>query len=336
MRFARLALLVLASGTAPLLARADEVVTLRMGSIVPEGTAWAREMHALTRDVAARTSGQVDLRWYLSGIAGDDLEAARRVERDQLDGIGAGSWQCERWAPSVTVTRLPGLYRDREESRFVAMRLRDVFEAEYAKAGFVLLGDSQIGPSMIFTRAPVRTMDELRRTKLWTLDNDLTKRRILTALGLTLVPLPFDRSRQAYDAHEVDGFLAPPTGALAFQWSTQARYLLDVPTDYILGCVVIKTRAFDRLTFAQQQAVRAAAATFAVRFDEVGAHTDEQLLGGLFEKQGLTLVHPDARFAADFERAAQAAWAEVGDKMVPKELVDRVRAMLTARRASQH
>src|SRR4051795_7702664 len=83
-------------------AAADEPsYVLRFAAVIPQGTNWAREMQAFARDVSLTTNGQVAVKWYLGGIAGDDVEAGKRVARDQLDGVGAGVWQCERWAPSM-------------------------------------------------------------------------------------------------------------------------------------------------------------------------------------------------------------------------------------------
>src|SRR5262245_37284712 len=118
----------------------EPTYVLRMAAVVPQGTAWARELLAFAREVALVTNGQVAVKWYLGGIAGDDVEAGKRIARDQLDGVGAGSWQCERWAPGMTVTRLPGLFRSREESKYIATRLRPQFDEEFKKAGFVYLG----------------------------------------------------------------------------------------------------------------------------------------------------------------------------------------------------
>src|SRR6478735_543718 len=186
-------------------AAADEpTYVLRMASTIPQGTAWAREMQAFARDVSLSTNGQVAMRWYLGGIAGDDVEAGKRVERDQLDGIGAGAWQCERWAPSIAVTRLPGLFRDREESKYVEARLRPLFAEELKKSGYVLLGDAQVGASIVFLRRPVHTFDELKHVRLWSLDVDPTKAKLLGAIGLTVVPLSFAESRPAYDAGRID------------------------------------------------------------------------------------------------------------------------------------
>ena len=317
------------------LAAADEpTYTLRMATLAPQGTAWAREMQAFARDVALGTNGQVAMKWYLGGIAGDDIEAAKRIGRDQLDGIGAGAWQCARWAPSISVTRLPGLFRSREEAKYVMARLRSTFDEEFKRSGFVFLGDAQVGAGMLFARRPVRSMDELRQIKMWTLDNDDVRTRLMSALGLQLVPLSFDRARPAYDQGQLDGFLAPPTAGLSFQWSTQARYLIDLPTDYIMACLVVSTRAFDRLPFENQRAVRAAGAKFMARFDDVGLHTDAELLGGLFERQGLKVIRHDDRFRAEFEAAGRTAWEKLDDATVPRQLIKQVQAILTAYRAA--
>jgi TRAP-type C4-dicarboxylate transport system substrate-binding protein len=232
------------------------------------------------------------------------------------------------------VTRLPGLFHSREESKYVMARLRSTFEEEFKKSGFVFLGDAQLGAGMLFTRRPVHTMEELKHVKMWTLDSDPVRTRLMSGLGLSLVTAPFDKARQAYEAGRLDGFLSPPTAALAFQWSAQAHYLVDLPTDYIIACVVVSTRAFDRLPFEHQRAVRAAAAKFLARFDDVGEHTDGELVGRLFGRQGLKVIHHDERFGAEYEAAARAAWEKLDEATIPRQLIKQVQAILTAYRAA--
>jgi TRAP-type C4-dicarboxylate transport system substrate-binding protein len=77
-----------------------EPVRLRMAAVAPEGSEWARELHATSREVATATGGEVQIKWYLGGIAGDELAALARVRRGQLDGMGGASF-CVRLAPSL-------------------------------------------------------------------------------------------------------------------------------------------------------------------------------------------------------------------------------------------
>src|SRR5450432_3776007 len=98
-------------------ARADTIV-LKLASAVPEGTAWAREGLAFARDVEAATGGHVHVKWYLGGMAGDELEVEARIKRGQLDGVGSGGALCPRLAASLGVMRLPGLFQSRDEVRY--------------------------------------------------------------------------------------------------------------------------------------------------------------------------------------------------------------------------
>jgi len=65
-------------------ARAQTVI--RMATVVPEGTAWWREIRNFQNVVEKETGGQVRLKIYFGGIAGDELEVGERIRREQLDG----------------------------------------------------------------------------------------------------------------------------------------------------------------------------------------------------------------------------------------------------------
>jgi len=101
-----------------------------------------------------------------------------------------------------------------------------------------------------------------------------------------------------------------------------------------MACVVVSTRAFDRLPFEDQRAVRAAAAKFIVRFDQAGLDADRELTGGLFARQGLQTLPVDDKLRADFEAAARAAWDKVDERTIPRALIKQVQAILVAFRAA--
>src|SRR5437879_2846744 len=78
-----------------------EPIVLRMAAVAPEGTAWAREGHALERDIAELTHGQVRIKWYLNGIAGDEMTMLDRIRREQLDGVASAGMMCQKLAPTM-------------------------------------------------------------------------------------------------------------------------------------------------------------------------------------------------------------------------------------------
>jgi TRAP-type C4-dicarboxylate transport system substrate-binding protein len=298
-------------------AHAEEPTTvLRMAAIAPDGTSWARELKAFARGVESETGGALRVKWYLGGVAGDESEELSRIRRDQLDG-GAGAMICELLAPSLSVTRVAGLLRNRAEASRVVNMLGPTLTEEFAKHGFVFLGAAGFGLDVIFSRAPIRSLADLRRGHYWIRKYDDVLRQTLTSMGVQLVELPYSDATNAYNEGRVDGFIATPASALAFQWAGLVKAYTDVKLAYLPGCMAISTRAFDKLPFAQQQAVRNEAATLAVRFEDVGRELDRQLLDEIFHRHGLVRVVP----SADFRR-------EIDPKLVSPALLSRTQHAL--------
>lgn len=309
-------------------ATAEPRFVLRMATAAPDGTAWAREMKAMAREVETATHGSVSIRWFWSGIAGDDLEASERIARGQLDGVASGGVLCERLAPTMRVLRVSGLLQRRDEAVFLRSRLAGAIDTEFRKSGFVSLVTPGLGPDIVFTRNPVRDLDELRRVRLWRWDLDEVGLLMSSEMGMLVVPIPLADAARAYDEGRVDGFIGIPMGALAFQWSTRARYFTQLPMSQLTGCILVTNRAFDRLGLEEQGALRAAGAKLGARAEMVGAHEDEQLLGGLFQRQGMKPVAISESFHSRFLAEARLARERLGERVVPQELLDRVLVLL--------
>ncbi len=299
-----------------------------MATQVPEGTAWAREGKAFARDVEALSGGQVRIKWYLGGIAGDELKVGDRIRRDQLDGVGSGGVLCTQLAPTMRVTRLVGLFRTREESAYVLGRLKPTLDVEFTKSGYANLWEAGLGPEIAFTRTPVHTFEELQSQRLWIWDIDEVFGAGLAELGLKTVPMPLEAAGRAFEEGRTDGFLTLPTAALAFQWSAQVHYGTALQIGFLSACLLVSNRAFDQLPVEAQKIVRGAAAKFQVRMEDIGREQDQALLNGLFKRQGLTLVPVSEPFRAAFFERARVLRAKQADKVVPAALLKRVDDLL--------
>jgi TRAP-type C4-dicarboxylate transport system substrate-binding protein len=318
------------SGT---IARAEPHNVLKLATVAPEGTAWARELHAFSREVEAHTQGELSVKWYLGGIAGDDVQVGERIKRGQLDGAASGGMLCQELSPSMRVMRVHGVFQSRDEGAYVLSRLAQTFEQEFERVGYVLLSVTGLGPEVVFTRKPVRTFEDLKRTPMWRWDLDKIGALSARELGENIVVLPLEEAAHAYDEGRIDGFFGIPAAALAFQWTSRPLYLLDLRTSYLWGCLAVTARAFAKLPPDQQQALRASGAKLSHRFEEIGRQQDDSLLNGLFARQGVKSVAVDSQLQKDFLAAARAARERLGDKLLPRALLDRVLAMLADYRA---
>jgi TRAP-type C4-dicarboxylate transport system substrate-binding protein len=313
----------------PAAVRADTV--LRFASMAPEGTAWARELKAFARDVETASDGEVHIKWYLGGIAGDEVHALERIKKGQLDG-SAGSITCSRLAPSLRVSRLVGMFRRYDEEHFVLNRLNPTMEGEFRKNGFVNLGIAVMGSEIVFARRPVQSLADLRKQRFWVWNLDDVWHSELSHLGLNVFAMPVEEAGATYDKGGIDGFLAIPTAALAYQWATRAHYFTRLTLGFLPACMLVSTRAFDSLPVEAQAALRGAGAKLGARFDEINRQQEELLLGGLFVRQGSHEVRLDGpegeRFRSEFYEEARHLRDQVSTNVVPRELLDKVSTWL--------
>jgi TRAP-type C4-dicarboxylate transport system substrate-binding protein len=215
----------------------------------------------------------------------------------------------------------------------VVNALQPLFEAEAHQAGFVMPATSSVGPDILFTRYPVRSLDDLRRIPLWRWSTDEVGVAAARAMGIKVAPLPLEEAAHAFDHGVVDGFVGSPAGALTFQWIAQARYVTDLRLGYTFGCVVLRESSFFRLQPEQQAVVRAALAEVRARNEEDVRRADEALMGGLFQSRGIQMVQVSRAFQDQFFAAALAARRTLAARYVSPELLNRVFDILADSRA---
>jgi TRAP-type C4-dicarboxylate transport system substrate-binding protein len=303
---------------------AAEPVTLRFATAAPDGTAWARLFRAMGRDIAADSQGAVSTKWYFGGVAGNEQKMLSRLKKNQLDAVMSGGMMCMTLSPSMRVLRLLGLFQSREEASYALGRLRPEIDREFAAGGFHNVGEAGLGSDMMFTRRPINSIADLRGTRFWYWDLDETMGMQLRALGMPAVGLPVEDAGRAFEDRRVDGFLAVPTAALAYQWSAAVPFLSQLRVGFLPGCMVMTNHAWDSLSVEERQAVTGAAAKFQARLEELGRSQDAALLGSLFARQGLKQTSVSPSFASEFFEAARVARASIRDKLIPGELIDRV------------
>src|SRR5262249_41556429 len=145
---------------------------------------------------------------------------------------------------------------------------------------------------------------------------------------------PLEQAARAYDEGRIDGFIAVPVAALAFQWTTQAHYLTPLKVSLLMGCVIVANRAFDSLPLESQRALRAAAARSVARLEEVGQQQEEALLGGLLARHhGIKEVKLSERFRTEYLQAAQTAREKLGTALISDPLLLKVTSWLADFRA---
>ena len=313
-----------------------ETHVIRIATVAPQGSSWAHEIELFGRAVENRSHGSVRLKFYFDAKAGNELEVKQRIERGQLDGTGSGGMMCNEVAPSMKVLRLTGLFQTAGEASYVVGRLTPRFEKEAEARGYTLLALASLGGSTIFSRKPVKSIDQLRKVKLWRWESDEIGNAIATSMGFDVVPLPLEKAARAFDDGKVEAFYSIPTAALAFQFYVQAPYILSLTGDFLYGCLVVRSGVLDELGDSEREIIQSESAKFAMRLAELTRRQDAELLdGGIFGRQGGKLLAVSSKFRADFNQATRQAREQLDDRLVAKTLIKEVVTMLAEYRGER-
>jgi TRAP-type C4-dicarboxylate transport system substrate-binding protein len=318
----------------PVAASGGARYVLRMATTAPDGTVWGRELRAFTQEVENLTHGEVKVKMYFGGIAGDEIGTVDRMRRGQLDAVASGGMLCQQLSPSFRIMRLRGLYDSHDEAQWVLQHLKPIFDEEFKQRGYEHIGSSMLGVDVFFLRNRITSFQELKRQRLWRWNLDEVGIPNDRAIGMQVVPLPVEDAGRAYDDGQIDGFSSVPAAAVGFQWFSRAKYLVDLRIGYLWACMLIASRTFDRLPMEHRQALHAAAAKLAVRIDDVSRQQDALLLSSLFQKEGLNVITVTDAMRADFRADARRAIEQLTDKLVPKALLQKAQAEIERFRAA--
>jgi TRAP-type C4-dicarboxylate transport system substrate-binding protein len=281
-------------------------VRLKIATMAPDGTIWMKELQKAADKVEERTEGRVSFRFYPGGTMGTDSAVLRKIRIGQLHGGVVLAGSLADIDPDMEIYSLPLLFRSNGEVDFVRQRM-DQFLIDGLKAkGFISFGLTETGFTYLMSTKPTRTFDELKGRKAWMMQDDPVSLAIVEAAGLSPVPLPISDVLTGLQTGLIDSVAAPAVGAIALQWFTKAKYLTDLPITYVCGTTVVSTKAFNRMSAADQKIVREVMGR-ANRELDAASRSDNAEARKALASQGVEFVDPTEETRAKWDEIAGAA-----------------------------
>ena len=203
---------------------AAEPLTIKFATVAPEGSSWMNTMKELDKTIREKTQGQIAFRIYAGGVAGDELDALRKIRIGQLhsaafSGVGFG-----QILPAVRVLDLPFLFRNYKEIDGVHKEMEGFFAEQFRQKDFELLSWAEVGNVHLFSQEPIRKVGDLAKLKVWTWSGDPIAKETFSAMGTNPIPLAITDVTTALNTGMIDTVYAPPLGAIALQWNLSVKY----------------------------------------------------------------------------------------------------------------
>ena len=250
-------------------------LTIKLGSTAPANSPWDLALRGLAADWARISDGEIEMKIFPGGIAGDELGMIRKMRIGQLQAAAMTAISFNNIYPGVLAIAQPMLVRTDEEMRYILREMTPFFNEQLEQRGFVPLMWAPIGWVKFFAREPAHTADDLRRHKLWVGSASPAVLRAWQRAGFNPVALPAAEVTTALQSGMIDAVASSPSGAAFFQWFGIVPHMTDLRFTPLFGAVMISRRAWERIPADLRPRLMRAAEMAAQRVSERAYELDD-------------------------------------------------------------
>jgi TRAP-type C4-dicarboxylate transport system substrate-binding protein len=299
-------------------AEGQSPVIIKLATLAPEGSPWIQVLKAAADEAQQKTGNAVQFKIYPGGVMGDERDMVRKMHIGQLQAAMLSSASLASMFPEIDVLQIPFLFDSYPETDFVVGKMQDGFKSGLEKNGYVALGWSEAGFVYLMSTVPVETLELLRKAKVWIWNDSPMSKAIFEEAGVIGVPLSITDVLVGLQTGLVEVVYVPPSVAVALQWFTRIKYITDAPLNYMLGGLVAKKEAFDKIDPQHQSVVKEVFQRHMVRLKEIIRAENQEALT-VMQKQGIKLISPGKAQIADYKAISEKAMQkESGHKFSPK------------------
>lgn len=286
---------------AALAALSSQAAVLKIAALAPEGTNWAKTLKEFSKEVKEKTSGKVKIKIYYGGVAGDEPDVLRKIRVGQMHGGVFTGRTLGDISGEARVLEIPfNFYSKREKGLKALTEMTPYLNQSIEKAGFVNLGFYEIGQVYVVSTKKVSSLAEMRGIKIWSWEGDKVVEAMVESLELVSVPLALPDVLSSLSTGMIDAAYAPPLGILALQWQSQIKYLVDFPTAYSIGALLIGQKGLKKLSKDQQKIVKELGAKYVKKANTYAIEDNEKGLKTL-KDQGVQFISFDEKDTARAE-----------------------------------
>jgi TRAP-type transport system periplasmic protein len=304
-------------------AASTPTVELKIATLAPRNSAWAKAMDDGAREADTKTSGRVKLRYFYGGQQGDERDMVRKLASGQLDGAVLTAVGLGILVPEVRVLELPTLFTSVAELDYVRDALTARFEKLFDAKGYVLVSWGDVGWIYTFSTQRYDTLAKMKQAKAWVWTDDPLTRAMQQRLGINGVPMALPQVLSALQTGAIDTCYGSPLAAIALQWYTKIKYAADAPLSYAVGGFILRKDVFQKLSAEDQKAFLGGARANARVIIE-GIRKDNERARKAMLKQGVQFLSVPPDVQKVFVAAAEGVWKDLTGKLYDQALLDEV------------
>jgi TRAP-type C4-dicarboxylate transport system substrate-binding protein len=308
-------------------------IMIKLGSQAPADSPWDRALLKMAMDWQTISKGQVTVKVYSGGIAGEEPEMIRMMRINQLQAAAMSGSGLGKINVDFLVYQLPFMARTDDELAYLFERLRPKLEKLAEEKGFTFLAFTQSGWLRFFAKTPAITPNDVARMKFFVMEGSPEVDQVWKEMGFHIVPLSINDAFVALQSGSVEVFTASPLSAAALQWFALAPHMTDFNWLPFTGGLVISNQAWKRIPAELRPkliaSAQAALAGLSAEVEKVEAEAMQ-----IMKQNGLVVHKPTAAQMAEWEKLVENALRILIDNPISGDIYREARGYLEEYRKS--
>lgn len=301
-------------------------VILKYGTLAPEGSPWGLAVKKLQKEIEAKSGGELSLRVFYSGLSGDEKAMMEKLRRGILDMASFTGIELGQVVGDVRILELPFFFENEKQVDAVTSALLPDFEKKFLEKGFLVLAWGESGFVYLFTKKPVRTVEDMKGVKIWAPKGDELVKAMLMEFGLVPVYLGFESVLPQLETGGLEAVYGPPMGVIGLQWFRSVKYYSRVKLAHGTGATLMNAQSYQKLPENLQKILRESWKSHSRQLVETLRKENEKAFITL-QNQGIVAVDVPESELQKLQSQAKKVEASLAGKLYSQELLNKARSV---------
>lgn len=222
---------------------------VKFGTVAPAGTPWAQTLEDIKNRVAKASENKIQIKTYLGGQLGGELEILQKIRRGNVQGGGLTSGALASVVPEMDVLELPYIFESFEEADYILdNHLFEPFKKLFAKKDLVLISWAENGwRNLGHKDKAIKSPEDLKGEKMRSQESKVHL-AFWDALQAAPQAISVPQTLPALQTGVVKGFDNTPLFTLAAEWHTAINHFSLTSHIYQPAGIVYSSRFWKKVS----------------------------------------------------------------------------------------
>ena len=301
---------------------AQSTLNIRLATLAPDNSPWTSALRSMGTAWEKTTERRVRLTVYAGTIPSESSAIARMA----VDGLQAATLMVPGLAEideAFNVFGVPFFFESDAELVHVQQKLTPLIQQRLQAKGYDLINWGNAGWVQLFSKAPLRTLADVKQAKLYTTEGNPKMVQWYTANGFHAVPLSAGEipKQLKLPSGAINAAPMPPVYAVALQIFKDAPHMLDIRLAPLVGATVMTETAWSKISAEDRTKILAAASAMEQQINTQAPALDAKSIAAM-TSAGLQVVKLEPAAVTELRAAAERLGGTQRGAMIPADAYD--------------